>query len=159
MAKLQLDILSNTNADRNNAQIYTDLQLDLALDYTYNNQLEKNRQVLDLQANNNLGAIFNSISNIITTNPGQKPLNPQFGVGLQEMLFQPITVDRANAIGSAILKGITTYEPRVTVININVTPVFDLHQYLIEITVSVPRFSTQQVKFVGTLDKSGFFKN
>ena len=42
---------------------------------------------------------------------------------------------------------------------INVIPNFDNHQYTINITVTVPRFGTQQVTIVGTLDKSGFYLN
>lgn len=159
MAKLQLDILSNTNSDRNNAQIYTDLQLDLQLNSTYNDQLFKTSQITDLNVDNNLGAIFNSIANIITTNPGQKPLNPPFGVGLGNMLFLPVTDDRAKIIGTAIYQAVSKYEPRVNIVNINVTPLIEEQQYTIEFTVSVPRFSTQQVKFIGVLDKSGFYRN
>ena len=159
MAKIQLDILSNTYSDRNNAQIYSDLTLDLLLDTTFNNQLAKTSQIADLNADYNLGAIFNSISNIMSTNPGQKPLNPAFGVGLQNLLFLPVTADRARIIGDAAYKAISRYEPRVNIINVNVTPLFDQQQYTLEFTVAIPRFGTQQVKFVGVLDKSGFFKN
>lgn len=159
MAKIQLDILSNSNANRNNAQIYSDVTLDLLLNTTYNNQLNKTGQITDINADYNLGAIFNSISNIMSTNPGQKPLNPAFGVGLQNLLFLPVTADRAKIIGEASYKAVSRYEPRVNIINVNVIPRFEEQQYTLEFTVAIPRFSTQQVKFVGVLDKSGFFKN
>lgn len=159
MAKLQLDILSNVNANKSNAQVYTDVALDFVLDTTLSDQLLKKSQISDLNVDYNLGAIFNSISNIMNTNPGQKPLNPTFGVGLANLLFLPVTDDRALTIGNAIYDAVSNYEPRVNINNINVIPDPDNHQYTIEFSISVPRFNTQQVKFVGVLDKSGFFTN
>ena len=67
MPSINLDILTNVNAERNNTNVYTDLTLDLAIGSTANNQLYKEQQILDIQADTNLGAIYNSISNIITT--------------------------------------------------------------------------------------------
>ena len=159
MPSINLDILTNVNAERNNTNVYTDLTLDLAIGSTANNQLYKDQQILDIQADTNLGAIYNSISNIITTNPGQKPLNPLFGIGFGDMLFLPVTDSRALSIGNAIYQGIQRYEPRVTILNVNVTPDSDTQQYIITLSISVPRFSSQQVTVVGVLDKAGFYFN
>lgn len=159
MANINLDILSNVNSNRSNANVYTDVALDFELDSTYSNQLYKQQQILDLQADNNLGAIYNSITNIITTTPGQKPLNPVFGISFGQILFSQITDDRALAIGNAIYEGIQKFEPRVNIINVNVTPDPEANQYEISLTIVVPRFSTQQVQIVGILDKSGFYIN
>lgn len=159
MASINLDILSNVNSDKNNANVFKDVALDFALDSTFSNQLYKQPQILDLQANSNLGAIKNSIANIIATSPGQKPLNPVFGINFGQLLFLPVTDERALSIGNAIYTGIQTFEPRVNIINVNVTPQPDDNQYTIDITITVPRFNTQQVTFVGTLDKSGFYIN
>jgi phage baseplate assembly protein W len=159
MANITLDILSNVNSNRNNANVFSDLQLDLELNYTFNNQLNKKQQILDLNADTNLGAIYNSISNIILTSPGQKPLNPLFGIGFGDLLFLPVTTQRAISIGNAILQGIQTFEPRVVVLNVNVEPLEEEQQYIITLSISVPRFNTQQVQIVGVLDKSGFYIN
>jgi phage baseplate assembly protein W len=159
MASINLDILSNVNSNRNNANVFTDVALDLELDSTYSNQLTKNPQIRDIIADTNLGAIYNSIANIITTNPGQKPLNPIFGISFGQILFLPVTNQRALSIGNAVFTGIQKFEPRVNIINVNVIPDAENNQYTIEITVVVPRFNTQQVKIVGVLDKSGFYLN
>lgn len=159
MATINLDLLSNVNSTRNNANVYTDVALDFALDSTFSNQLYKTPQILDLQAKTNLGAIVNSIVNIVITTPGQKPLNPIFGINFGDILFLPVTDERAYSIGTAIFKAVQTFEPRVNIINVNVTPLPDDNQYTIDITFTVPRFNTQQVKIVGALDKSGFFIN
>lgn len=159
MANINLDILSNVNSNRSNANVYTDVALDFALDSTFSNELYKQQQILDLQADNNLGAIYNSITNIITTTPGQKPLNPVFGISFGQILFSQITNERALSIGNAIYAGIQKFEPRVNIINVNVTPDPEANQYEITITVNIPRFEAQQVEIVGILDKSGFYIN
>jgi phage baseplate assembly protein W len=75
------------------------------------------------------------------------------------MLFLPVTDSRALSIGNAIYQGIQRYEPRVTILNVNVTPDSDNQQYIITLSISVPRFSSQQVTVVGVLDKAGFYFN
>jgi len=159
VAGLNLDILTNVNANNNNASVYTDLKLDLALNLTYNNQLYKSQQVADVQVDNNLGAIYNSISNLITTIPGQKPLNPLFGISFSDLLFLPVSEDRALLIGNAIVEGIQKFEPRVVINNINIIPDPDANQYTIQFNLSIPIFNVQQVNIVGVLNKSGFFYN
>ena len=75
------------------------------------------------------------------------------------MLFLPVTDSRALSIGNAIYQVIQRYEPRVTILNVNVTPDSDNQQYIITLSISVPRFSSQQVTVVGVLDKAGFYFN
>jgi len=159
MATISLSPLANSYSNRNNATVYSDLHIDLIIGSTYSNQLFKQQQILDIQADNNLAAIYNSIASIITTTPGQKPLNPVFGINFGDILFLPCTNDRAVAIGGAILQGIQQFEPRVIVNNVNVEPNTDINQYTISITITVPRFGTQQTTIIGTLDKSGFYLN
>lgn len=159
MPSITLDILSNVGSNRNNANVFSDLKLDLTLDTTFSNQLYKQQQILDIQSDTNLGAIYNSISNIITTAPGQKPLNPSFGISFGSLLFLPVTRQRALSIGNAILQAIQTFEPRVVVVNVNVEPREEQNQYVVTLNINVPRFNVQQVKIVGILDKSGFYFN
>ena len=108
---------------------------------------------------NNLGAVYNSIANIISTSPGQKPLNPIFGIGFGDLLFLPVSEDRARIIGTAIFNGIQKFEPRVNINNINVTADIEQQQYIITLNISVPRFKAQQVEVIGVLDKTGFIYN
>lgn len=159
MPKITLDALSNIGSDRNNTSVFNDLHLDLTLDTTLNDQLYKKQQITDIKSDSNLGAIYNSIANIIMTRPGQKPLNPIFGVGFGDLLFLPVTETRARAIGTAIYNAIKTFEPRVDIVSINVKTLPDDHQYLITMVINVPRFDAQQVQVVGLLDKTGFYLN
>ena len=106
MANVNLNVLSNVNSDRNNSAVFTDLTLDVIINKTYSNQLYKTQQIIDIQSDNNLGAIYNSISNLITTSPGQKPLNPLFGISFRDLLFLPVSEDRGRLIGTTISENI-----------------------------------------------------
>ena len=159
MAKISLNFLQNSNTDRETTAIYTDLRLDLQLNKTYSDQLAKDQQITDIQVDNNEGAIKNAIVSILTTSPGEKVLNPLFGCNFGDLIFLPVTEQRARLIGQTVLNAIVRYEPRVKVINVNITPLFEESQYTIDLTLQIPRFKTQQVQFTGLLDKSGFFIN
>lgn len=156
---ITLDLITNVNADRDNSAVYTDLKLDLTLNSTYNNELNKQLQITDVQVDNNLSAIYNSITSIITTTPGQKVLNPVFGINFKDLLFLPVTKDRGQIVGNSIFANIQKFEPRVTVTNINVTPDVTNQQYIISLNITVPRFSSDQVQVTGVLDKAGFYFN
>ena len=152
MANVNLNVLSNVNSDRNNSAVFTDLTLDVIINKTYSNQLYKTQQIIDIQSDNNLGAIYNSISNLITT-------SPLFGISFRDLLFLPVSEDRGRLIGTTISENIQKFEPRVNINNINIIPDEEQQQYIIELNISVPRFNVQQTKIVGVLDKAGFYYN
>ena len=67
--------------------LYRDLKLDLQVNYTQNTQLEKKRERKDIQVEQDLGAIKKSLFNLFTTIPGQKILNPVYGLNLTQYLL------------------------------------------------------------------------
>ncbi len=138
---------------------YTDLEVDLKIDYTKTNPLNNFRERKDIIADYDLGAIKNSIFNIFTTMPGQKILNPIFGLNLMQFLFTGITSVNARLLGDTILEGITRFEPRVIVDNINVTTDIENHTYMIELILSVPSLNINKLSVIGTLAESGFYFN
>lgn len=139
--------------------LYQDLKLDLAFDYTQNNQFLKTSEIKDIQVDYDYAAIRNSIFNLFTTIPGQKVLNPVFGINLIQYLFRPVNTTTANDIGKAVLKGITTFEPRVSVVNINVSVDQGNNQFIIALTVKMPTISSSSFRLVGTLSNNGFIFN
>lgn len=138
---------------------YTDLKFDLAIDYTKTNPLNNIKEQKDIQVSHDLDAIKNSIFNIFTTMPGQKILNPVFGLNLLQFLFTGITPTNARLLGDTILDGITRFEPRVTVENVNVTMNADEQTYLIELILSVPSLNITGLSVIGTLAESGYYFN
>jgi phage baseplate assembly protein W len=139
--------------------LYRDLRLDLKVNYTKNSELLKRRERRDIQVEEDFGAVKNSLFNLFTTIPGQKILNPVYGLNLAQYLFVPISVTQAQIIGESILTGIRRYETRVTVLNINVETDFDNNQYNILLQLSVPSLNITQVSVKGVLSESGYYFN
>lgn len=139
---------------------YTDLKLDLEFDYTKNNEFLKRKEIKDLKIDYDYAAVRNSIFNLFTTTPGQRILNPLFGLNLQKYLFLPISETVGRSIGNEILNGINTFEPRVRVRSINVESDETNQQYVITLILNLITLDTSSsFKLVGTLSTSGFFFN
>jgi phage baseplate assembly protein W len=122
--------------------IYKDLSLDIA-----QTKIEAPGYTIpvpgaDIKASFDLAAIRNSFQNLFGTVPGQRFLFPTYGLDLRGFLFDPITADNGNSIGTLIYQGISTWENRVRVKNVYVTADPDNHQYIINIIVEVPAFNT-----------------
>jgi phage baseplate assembly protein W len=94
--------------------------------------------------------------NIFTTIPGQKVLNPYFGLNLMQYVFEACDEDIANLIGNQIVAGVTTYEPRVTLNKVRVTAEPESQQYTIVISFSVPTLGNTSFNLTGLLSTSGF---
>jgi phage baseplate assembly protein W len=136
---------------------FTDLHLDLELDYTRNNEFLRRKEIKDLKIDYDYAAIRNSIFNLLTTVPGQRILNPEFGLGIQKYLFLQANERTARAIGNEILNGIVKYEPRIQIENINVAVDELEQQYVISLAVSVKSINpTTTIKLVGLLSNTGF---
>ena len=73
-----------------------------------------------------------------------------------QYVFEACTEDMANVIGNEIVKGITTFEPRISLININVVAQPDSQQYSVTITFRVPAIGTSSFSLNGVLSTSGF---
>lgn len=118
--------------------IYSDLHLDLKLQQLITNEAAKQAQQQDIAADYDLGAIRNSIVNLFLTSPGDKILNPEFGMDLRDYLFMPASDSVASLIRTTIERNITVFEPRVRIIDMQVIPDYDNQQYTINMTVGVP---------------------
>ena len=138
---------------------YIDLESDLKIDYTKTNPLNNFREQKDIVADYDVNAIKNSIFNLFTTIPGQKLLNPIFGLNLLQFLFTGITAANARLLGDTILRGIVKFEPRVSVDKINVAPDEENQQYIIGLVLSVPSLNITGLQIKSTLSESGYYFN
>jgi phage baseplate assembly protein W len=138
---------------------YIDLEVDLEIDYTKTNPLFNIKEQKDIVADYDINAIKNSIFNIFTTMPGQKILNPTFGLNLLQFLFTGITTANARLLGDTILQGLARFEPRLSVDNINITTNIDEQQYTIDIIISVPSLNITNLEIKGSLAESGYYFN
>jgi phage baseplate assembly protein W len=139
--------------------LFNDLKLDIETNYTKNTQLLKKREIKDIQNSENISAIKNSIFNLFTTLPGQKILNPTFGLNLQQFIFTGLTEINGKLMAETILKGLSKYEPRVKVKNINVEVDYDNNQYNIYLLLNVPALNNTVIPLKGTLSESGYYFN
>jgi len=131
---LNLNILkSQANSTKYTNIVYRDLHLDIEKLYTNNDELHKLNEITDIVTDVNSKAIKNSIYNILSTMPGQKILNPEFGLNLTQWLFTNLSETNASLIKFNITRQINKYEPRVTLTNVTVTPNYDEQQYNIVI--------------------------
>jgi phage baseplate assembly protein W len=157
MAAIVIKELNRLPKDRVNT--YSDLELDLIIDYTKNSALNNIREQSDIRADYDINAIKNSIFNIFTTIPGQKILNPTFGLNLLYFVFTGITTSNARSLGDIILKGINKYEPRVNVDNVNITTDIENQTYTIDMILSVPTLNINGLEVKASLAESGFYFN
>lgn len=131
---LNLNILkSQANSTKYTNIVYRDLHLDIEKLYTNNDELHKLNEITDIVTDVNSKAIKNSIYNILSTMPGQKILNPEFGLNLTQWLFTNLSETNASLIKFNITRQINKYEPRVTLTDVTVTPNYEEQQYNIVI--------------------------
>ena len=83
----------------------------------------------DLIVLKNANAIARSIRNLIFTNRGDKPFNPFLGSRVNQMLFDPMDQISSVSLKSEIERTINSFEPRVKLEKVTVTPDYDGNQY------------------------------
>ena len=76
----------------------------------------------DLVVVKDKAAIIQSIRNLLLTQKGERPFQPQLGCGIQNVLFEPLDYGSAGIIRSEIKDVLNRYEPRITIDSIRCTP-------------------------------------
>lgn len=98
----------------------------------------------------NENAIARSVRNLILTEPGDVPFNSNIGSNVNALLFENMDNLTAESIASEIENTIENYEPRVSLQQTIVTPIFDDNEFNVRIVydiigINVP---TQELEFV-----------
>lgn len=158
MPTINLDFLNK--ATDTESVIYSDVQLDFQQnDNMSSGGLYTEPTSTDILASVDDAAIRNSLTNLFTTQPGQKLLNPVYGLNLGQFLFAPITKTIARMIGMRIVEGIELFEPRVKVVNVNVWPAVEESTYYVDLSLKIPLLNNRNVSLNGTLANTGFTFN
>ena len=113
--------------------VYRDLHLDIKQKYTNNNQFHKKEEITDIVSDTNENAIKNSLFNIFSTTPGQKILNPEFGLNFEQWLFTNMSDNAALVITQTIYSQIQRWEPRISLNDVSVIPNYEQNEYNITI--------------------------
>jgi len=91
----------------------------------------------DLIALKNENAIARAVRNIVSTTPGEKFFDPDFGSSVSEILFENVDDITAISIKDEIKNCLQNYEPRVEIIDVKVDPNFDENQFDVIITYRI----------------------
>lgn len=70
-------------------------------------------------------AIKYNLINFLLTGLGERPLNPEFGSNIRTKLFDQINSDTLLDIEYSIKSGVGLYFPKVSIVELTVTPVID----------------------------------
>lgn len=141
---------------RGNSYYYADLHMDLQDNFAINSQLHNTREINDFKLDYDVDAIKNSLNNLFTTTPGQKILNPQYGLDLKQYIFAPATVDTAEFIRDEIYTQVGVFEPRVKITNVHITIMEDVNEFDISIYYTVPSLNIHNISMFGTLGSNGY---
>ena len=91
----------------------------------------------DLIALKNENAIARAVRNIVSTTPGEKFFDPDFGSSVGEILFENVDEISAVSIQDEIRNCLGNYEPRVELIEVDVNPNYDENQFDVLITYRI----------------------
>lgn len=111
---------------------------------------QSNPLTFDLIALRDANAIARSIRNIITTRPGEKLFNPNFGTKITDSLFELLDDTTADEIKDQIRLSINRFEPRVRYINSIVEPKYDENAFNVKIIYQIVGLDIppQQLEFI-----------
>jgi phage baseplate assembly protein W len=151
---LKFDELTETSLD--NGYLYKDLELDIKPLYSYNKKLNKQDFLKDIQASYDEEAVKNSVKNIFLTSPGDKILNPTFGIDLKRFLFEPIDDFISQIIKDEIETKLPIMEPRLVVDDVKVDADEDENQYNIYLKIDVPTLSIYGLSIKSRLNSEGY---
>ena len=160
MALIKISDVSVDNAD--NAALeagyrYKDLFLDLETSVYYNQQYNKDSILKDVQGLFDISSIKNSIANIFLTSPGQKILNPTFGIDLRRYLFDPVSEFISHQIKIEIRNNLPIQEPRIQLENVSVLPNIDRQEYYITLQINVPSLDAYGLSVKSLLNSNGYY--
>jgi len=65
-------------------------------------------------------AIKNNLINYFLTNPGERPLNPNFGGGLRSFIFEQIQDDNLDFLKQSIQSNLNNFFPTINILDLNV---------------------------------------
>ena len=82
-------------------------------------------------------AIKNNLINFFLTNPGERPLNPTFGGGLRDFIFEQIDNQNLDLLEERIQTNLQDFFPNVAIGNLELSRQEDTHTIRVSLTYSV----------------------
>jgi hypothetical protein len=69
-----------------------------------------------------VGELEQAMYLILSTTPGERPMRPEFGCPLADYVFAPADATTAGLISYEVVRALRRWEPRVDVLDVQVTP-------------------------------------
>jgi phage baseplate assembly protein W len=159
MALIKIDSVAVSDRDNNALKenyLYKDLFLDIDNRVSYNNQLNRTEELKDVLGLFDIEAVKTSIANALLTSPGEKILNPEFGVDLRRFIFEPIDEDTAEDIQDDIEDNLPKWEPRISLENVFVEADEEQQEYKITLQINVPSLDVYGLSLRSVLNSNGY---
>lgn len=134
MANLKVRIGTLSNSGSNRDYVYRDINSNLLL----------NSNKTDVVTNDDVNAVFGSIKNIFDYKPGERILEPEFGMNFGGLLYEPMNENTANTLGMTIHNTLKRWEPRIILGPIDIVPDFDDNTYYITVNFSIKSVKTNE---------------
>jgi phage baseplate assembly protein W len=136
---------------------YKDIKLDLQVGDIHGNIPANlpldNADFADLR---DIDDLKQSLSNILNTKPGQKLLNPYFGLDLSNFCFEPITETTADLLARSIIRGLPMQEPRIQIEHLNVEGDIEQNTYTCTFTIKPVDSALNVMRISAVLGSDGF---
>ena len=159
MGRIRLSGLAVSKAEDTALQqghVFMDLLFPIDNRVSYNNQLNKRDEIRDIQGLYDLQSIQNSITNCFLTAPGEKILNPEFGIDLRQFLFSPIDDFQSIIIRELISRRLPELEPRIKLQRVQILPSKDIQEYTIIIEYDVQSLDMYGITQRAILNNNGY---
>ena len=148
------DIEPRTVAEE--AYLYKDIKLDLEFESDLTNSPDGTSvNSNDLAVLKDEQDVVNALRNIFSTLPGQKVLNPFFGLNLSHYCFDPINRITADHIARTILIETPLQDSRISIKYLTVVGKEDENVYSIEFQLELPDIKTGILNIKGVLNSDG----
>lgn len=94
-------------------------------------------------------SVKQSVLNILSTNPGERPFRPIFGANIQKYLFDNFNSVKAALIQEQVETALRNFEPRVNVLRVDVEQDRDLNsiEVKVEFEIRSPSRDVTSVSF------------
>ena len=102
-----------------------------------NISLKKHPVTGDLVVSKDASAIKQAIVNLLLTNKGERPFNPDYGSNIRSYLFEPLDYGTAAQIEQSIRSTLAKFEPRIEVIDIQTYPNYDSNSFSVDMTYEI----------------------
>jgi hypothetical protein len=112
----------------------------------------KNPVSLDLAVNRDEEAVKQSIKNLLLTDRGERPFQPNLGSDIRKMLFENLTPNTSLVMREMIRETVEQYEPRANLIGVDIIATPDNNAVRVVVVFNVIN-SEEEVTLVTTLTR------